>query len=205
MLQLCNPASHCVSCSTDPLPALFKMSPLLLPERRVYLWDDWWTNRQNKPLSVLRDVWSKIRSSIKTALWNLSALCQWSACSAVDISLPSSACSHLSSAFLFASSLSSFLLPFFPLLQALSISPLPGQFVFCFEPSSVLPLVPSFSWPVTCWLAPAMCDAYRRVIWCCLFRGSTYLYLTAEMIAVILLLLGNEKWREAECEVLGEG
>lgn len=88
-------------CRTDPLPGLLKM-PLPPPERRVDLWDDWWTNRQTDPLSVLRAVCSKIRSSIKIALWNLCALCQWSACSAVDISLPSSAY------FLFASPLSSF-------------------------------------------------------------------------------------------------
>lgn len=53
-----------------------KMSLLLRPEWQVDLRDDWRTIRQSEPLSilVLRDVCSKIRSSIKIAQWNLTAL-----------------------------------------------------------------------------------------------------------------------------------
>lgn len=148
---------------TGPLPDLLKMSLLLLPpERQVDLWDDWWTNRHNEPLSV---VWSKIRSSIKIALWNLSALCQWSACSAVDISLPSSARSHFLSAFVCLSSflLPVFLLPFFSSSKLrLYLHSLDSLF-FCFELSFRASSC-SLLRPVTKWLAPAMRDAYRGVL-----------------------------------------
>lgn len=72
------------SCSTDLDSDALKMS---LPGRQVVLWDDWWAHRQNEPLSVVREEWSKIRSSMKIARWNLRALWQWSACSAVNVSL----------------------------------------------------------------------------------------------------------------------
>lgn len=41
-------------------------------------------------MSHVRGVWFKKGSSIKIALWNLCTLCQWSTCSAVNVSLSSS-------------------------------------------------------------------------------------------------------------------
>lgn len=94
---------------------------LLLQGGQVNLLDDGRTNRQTELLSVLRVVWSKIRSSIKIALWNLSALCQWSR--------GMFSCWHLSPPIqrllsLSASSLSSSHLPdvFFFLLSSVSLS-----------------------------------------------------------------------------------
>lgn len=141
------------------------MSLLRLKERQVDLRDDWWTNRRNEPLSVLWYVWSKIRSSIKIALWNLSALCQWSggmfSCwhvSYIQRSLLLSVCL----------SFTVFLMSFF--LSALSIFLLPRHFVLCFESLSVLPF---FSEPVSD--LPQPCVMFIKVsfvIWCCLFRGG---------------------------------
>lgn len=134
---------------------------------------------------------SKIRSSIKIALQNLCAHCQWSACSAVDISLPASAGSH----FLFASPLSSF-----PSSWCLSLSLSPSLSKLCLFLHSPESLFFALS-PLLCILSfrsslgqlqsdlPPRCVILIKVsfgIWCCLLRGSTCLYLTTWMVVVIL-------------------
>lgn len=130
------------------------------------------TDELIEKMSHVREVWFKIRCSIKIALWNLCALCQWSACPAVNVSLSSSPHTDFGCiAILF------FWLSFHP-LSLLSISSL-WTVYFSLSVSSYSHLQLHRDLPQLC----VMLNKASCVIWCCLFRGNTYLYLMAGMIA----------------------
>lgn len=123
------------------------------------LWDDWWAHRQNEPLSVVREEWSKIRSSMKIARWNLPALWQWSACSAVNVSL-----SH--SALLLSVSLSAFILsmfffrpPTFPYISTFTL-----LFVFAQRPLSCCCVLMLFPCPL--FSSQSHSDMSQLRLWC---------------------------------------
>lgn len=80
------------------------------------------------------------------------------------------------------------------------------QWQFEFGPELLCFLLISLSWPFTfshlLWRWAIFIETLS-VIWCCLFRGSTYLYLTAGM-TVVILSPGTESW-DRGCEEPGEG
>lgn len=117
-------------------------------------------------MSHVREVWFKKGSSIKIALW------QWSTCSAVNVSLSSSP--HTAFRFPF---FCFFCLSFHP-LGLLSISSL-WTVNFSLEALIHIFLLRLHrDLPQLC----VMLHNVSCVIWCCLFRGNTYLYLMAGMI-----------------------